>query len=228
MASTVAIEADDGLDGRPGDGVVERLCEPLQRFPSHEEVDRRLFADRRQRGDGRASIADENRSVLPGRSHPCASTPVELPDRDLLHVSHCHTSLVPSASRPTFEKVLSQLGGRSNGRGLRSPGRASGASRRSRQPDRSKPTTCGSRRRPLRQTFPGSERQRHTPGWAASRAHHGRAPGSANFMVAIAAHFPAHAERVDRVLTLICGKPYVCCVSSKRRRTERPPPALLQ
>ena len=97
-ASTVAIETDDGLDGRPGDGAVDGLRESLQRFPSREEVDRRLFADGRQRRDRRAPIADENRSVFPGRSHPRASTAVQLPDRDLLHVSHCHTSLIPSAT----------------------------------------------------------------------------------------------------------------------------------
>ena len=66
-ASAIAIETDDDLDGRP-DGAVEILCESLQRFPSREDVGRRFFADGRQCGDRRASIADENRSVL-GPTH---------------------------------------------------------------------------------------------------------------------------------------------------------------
>ncbi|PYR34307.1 MAG: hypothetical protein DMF90_17635 [Acidobacteria bacterium] len=74
--SAVAIEADDGLDGRPADWSVEGLRESLQRLPSREDVDRRLFADGRQCRDRHASIANENRSVLPGCSHPCAGTPV--------------------------------------------------------------------------------------------------------------------------------------------------------
>ena len=123
-ASAVPIEADDGLDGCPADGAVEGLRESLQRFPSREEVDRRLFADGRQPGDRRASIADENRSVLPGCSHPRAGTPVQLPDRDLLHVSHCHTSLVRSASHgPPFEKRPVAAPRSFRGRGHRSPGR---------------------------------------------------------------------------------------------------------
>ena len=75
-----AIEADDGLDGRPADWSVEGLRESLQRLPSREDVDRRLFADGRQCRDRHASIANENRSVLPGCSHPRAGTPVQLPD----------------------------------------------------------------------------------------------------------------------------------------------------
>jgi hypothetical protein len=73
-------------------------------------------ADGRQRSDRRASIAHENRSVLPGRSHPCAGTPVQLPDRDLLHVSHCHTRCSRrQAMAHRSRSVLSQLLGCSRG-----------------------------------------------------------------------------------------------------------------